>query len=128
MSNLTFKANITSYADADRFLGNRDSRKLAHNTVVYRSSAGANIRVKYHDTDIVTYTANEKQIEIQNGGWHTITTAKRLNHLLPAGWRVNIKDRSMKLNGVGLNRSITIDGDVAYGSDGFRNVRVNREV
>lgn len=47
-----------------------------HKTSVYKDDEGFT-RVKYHQTDVVKF--NDKVIELNTGGWFTVTTKLRLN-------------------------------------------------
>lgn len=83
----TFKQEIKSYEDAERFLGDRVMRKLAHNTYVHRE--GQEIFVRYHNTNIVTYWPSGSII-LNTGGWDTITTTQRMHALTPSNIFVNL--------------------------------------
>ena len=72
--------NIDSHGAANRFLGDRDHKQLAHNTTIRR--VGDDIAVTYHRTDIVTFHADHS-ITIDDGGWPTATTIMRLHALTP---------------------------------------------
>jgi hypothetical protein len=64
----------------------RESRKLANNTYARRRSSGQ-IAIQLHATDILTFTSTG-EIEINTGGWNTVTTHSRMNAYLPGPWRV----------------------------------------
>lgn len=59
-----------------------DSRKIGNNTILYRQNGG-DIAVRYHYTDIIIYHSNDT-ITINTGGWWTVTTLQRINHISPA--------------------------------------------
>lgn len=84
-----FKTNIQSYDCADRFLGTRNERQLAHNTTVSRFAVW--IDVQYHWTVIVRYY-RDGRVRLDSGGWQTVTTKQRINELLPPGFRLLQKD------------------------------------
>jgi len=62
------------------FLGDRSSRKLAHNTEIRRNGLG--VEVVYHQTAIVTLVA-DRYLVLNTGGWYTSTTFERMSCLLP---------------------------------------------
>ena len=62
---------------------NTQSRKMANNTYLERRDA--NIVLKLHDTDIITYQPNG-DIILNSGGWHTVTTKDRISSGLPHGY------------------------------------------
>lgn len=109
MSNLQFAAPIQSFEDAERFLADRDRRKLAHNTYVERVS-DATIAVVYHWTPIVTYNANGS-VTLNSGGFHTVTTSHRMHRLTPDNVRVFIKDRVMRVYAHTLNGPVMCSVD-----------------
>jgi hypothetical protein len=45
-------------------------------------------RVRYHATYVVSYDAKTNTYTLDTGGWHTMTTAKRMTEALPHGWFV----------------------------------------
>jgi hypothetical protein len=58
-----------------------ETKKIANNTYLRLESDG-NLRVKYHNTDIITvYPDNSCKVTID--GWNTVSTRSRLNDLLP---------------------------------------------
>lgn len=92
--------NITDYVTADQVLGDRDRRKIKHNTYLERD--GDAIRILYHRTFIVNYF-RDGNIEVNNGGWDTVTTKTRINEYTPSWfhirqmqhkWYIVAKDRS----------------------------------
>ena len=84
MSNLKLE-NVTDYATAKAFIGNRDRAKLGHNTYLYRSIA-ERFYVEYHGNMIVEYRVDSTYVS--NCGWHTRTTTNRLNKLTKMSFRI----------------------------------------
>lgn len=41
-------------------------------------------RVRYHATDVISWNAATDKYTLNSGGWHTMTTAKRMNEYLPS--------------------------------------------
>ena len=72
--------SLSSYADAVKFLGSKHEKKIGHNTSVILRHNG--IAVHYHNTDIVLYRPCGR-ITISPDGWHTSTTANRIDQLSP---------------------------------------------
>lgn len=81
MSNLQFQFVPKSYADADEFLGDEDSRKIAHNTYLVRNGNNSRIVVQYHGNNIVMFYP-DGDIWASLAGWNTVTTMNRLTILL----------------------------------------------
>lgn len=90
-----------SYEALDRFLGNRDERKIANNTTVVRlddiDSAGTRwaIAVILHNTKIITFYEGGG-FTLNSGGYRTVTTKQRIRQFLPSGWEL---DRNWTLHG-----------------------------
>jgi len=95
------------YAEADTLLHRgktadgavMDSRKLENNTYLVRrpihwadkdgehQTQHAPIAVRLHDTDILTFY-RDGIVELNAGGWYTVTTKARMNNYLPAPFTV----------------------------------------
>lgn len=75
--------HVHDYTSADKFLGSKQERKLGHNTTIYRYDDDS-IGVLFHRTTIVRYFPSG-EIELNSGGWRTVTTKQRMNQLLPPG-------------------------------------------
>lgn len=96
MSNLKLP-NVQSYDEALKFLGKRESKRMAYATVAHRIYLPSEtiepefaVAVKHHNTDIVTYYPDD-EIELQTGGWDSATTVNRMNQLTPSFIRVNLR-------------------------------------
>ena len=77
-----------TYKTALEKLAGRDSRKVAHNTVLHGAlGAAESIALRLHSTDILTFH-RDGSVTATSGGWKTSTTKDRLNSFLPHGWRV----------------------------------------
>jgi len=85
MSNLKLE-NVTDYASAKAFIGNRDRAKLGHNTYLYRGKKADFFYVEYHGNLIVRYQPTVTYAT--NSGWHTRTTTNRLNKLTNMSFRI----------------------------------------
>lgn len=72
----------TTYAEAVAFLGKRQSVKIANNTwlerLVWEGEDSGLIGVRLHRTYVVIYYTNGT-VAIDNGGWYTQTTARRID-------------------------------------------------
>lgn len=75
-----------NYADAVKLLKGKKARKIGHATVVHINEDN-NIAIKYHATDIVTISQDDK-ITLNNNGWYTPTTKKNINKYTPINVRV----------------------------------------
>lgn len=73
--------HVYDYLTADRFLGSKQEKKLAHNTIIYRGGDDS-IGVRFHHTTIVRYYSDGR-VQLDSGGYHTTTTKQRINQLLP---------------------------------------------
>lgn len=79
--------HVHDFDSAKRFLGNREERKLANNTIIaWRTKpfqdGGGTIGVRLHGTWIVQYH-EDGTVTLDSGGWETTTTKQRINQLLP---------------------------------------------
>ena len=75
--------DTASYFGAQACLHGRDSVRIGHNTTLETLYSGDGYAVRYHATHILTMRA-DGTVEINTGGWDTVTTKQRLNALLPA--------------------------------------------
>ncbi len=79
-----------SYHALATYLGKKDARSLAHNTMVVRVDDQF-IGVILHHTRIVTFDL-DGNVTLNSGGYHTVTTKQRINQFLrPHGWSVEQK-------------------------------------
>lgn len=105
-----FKASIQSYEQARDFLGNRQERKLAHNTTVRMSFAVAEaVEVVLHRTPVVTFYADGR-VRLDSGGYRTRTTADRIRQLLPPGYDLRQRDFGWFLARTGQPSIVFTDG------------------
>lgn len=75
--------SIKTFAQAERFLGSRDSVKIGNNTILEKFVYNdVQISICHFRTSIVTYYKNG-EIRLDNGGYFTATTKKRLNLYSP---------------------------------------------
>jgi hypothetical protein len=128
---------ITSYEAADERLYNRfgvavESRKLRNNTYLQRRGTdevrlsatmtlrAQKIAVRLHNTDIVTFYS-DGQIELNTGGWFTITTKDRMNRYLPApfsifsvngSWHVSLSWKTTKVHSEWAHEKYASDEDI----------------
>lgn len=76
-------ATVQSWFGAQTFLAGgrraKDDRPIENNTRVHK--VGNNFAVKLHDTDVVTYFP-DGTVELNSGGWRTMTTKARINAYL----------------------------------------------
>ena len=91
MANMT----PTDYDSAARILAggrNKDQRKIANNT--WLEHIGDAYAVRLHGTDVVRFY-KDGTVVFSTGGWHTRTTADRLNAYAPGGIRFMIRKGEM---------------------------------
>lgn len=50
-----------------------------------RKYEDGSIAVRYHRTDVLTVTPDDK-VTVDTGGWHSVTTASRLKEYMPGSW------------------------------------------
>lgn len=75
---------VNSWEHAEALSKTR-KRKIAHNT--YLVPGEDYHAVRFHKTEIVKYWPDGR-VELDSGGWRTITTKGRMNSLIPLFWRV----------------------------------------
>ncbi len=75
---------LDSYAKAVVKLGKRDSKKVANNTYIRRTGLDT-IALRLHETDILVWH-EDGSVELNSGGWQTVTTKSRMNEFAPGGW------------------------------------------
>lgn len=91
--------HVYDYRSAARFLERHPKGSLAHNTRIffeqnsgyYGGAGAATIAVKLHGTVIVRYR-EDGMVELNSGGYRTVTTKQRINQLLPPGFSVEQKN------------------------------------
>ena len=93
----------TSYAEALTTLKGKAHKRINANTRLehYRIAADK-IVVILHNTPIVCFEPSGK-ISLNSGGWHTVTTKRRINQCLPEGY--SIRQRNFKWDILGPNAS-----------------------
>jgi hypothetical protein len=74
---------MKTYQEAVTVLNGRKSRKVENNTYLHQLEDGS-IGVKLHETDVVIYR-QDGTIQLNTGGWETVTTKARLNDYSPVG-------------------------------------------
>jgi hypothetical protein len=81
-----------NFYSARERLGGKRSVKLQNNTYLEQID-DRTIVVRLHETDVVIFTPH--YVELQSGGWHTVTTANRISEYSPVrvggskgGWAV----------------------------------------
>lgn len=83
----TYASALATLDDA-RTSAQRERRKIAHNTYLVRNPgvlrSEPTLAVYLHETPIVTFLESGA-IELNSGGWQTVTTKRRINRYLPAG-------------------------------------------
>lgn len=67
-----------------------NSYVVAPNTVEYFKSDGTRC-IRFHNTDILTFTPNGRTVRLDSGNWLTHTTKRRFNRFLL--WNVEVKQR-----------------------------------
>jgi hypothetical protein len=86
-----------TYKEAQAKLTGRckERRKLQNNTYLERRDGDA-IAVILHATDVVTLFP-DGTVELNSGGWNTLTTRDRINNYLPGNWHVSSERDTMIL-------------------------------
>jgi hypothetical protein len=76
------------YGELDELMARarKGRRKLANNTYLEEREHGA-LAIRLHATDVLIYRPNGT-VELNSGGWRTITTKDRLCRFLPGAWHV----------------------------------------
>lgn len=73
----------TSFGEAVAFLDGRDDVAIMGNTRLIRLDEHT-VAVRFHNTYIVTFH-RDGSIDLNSGGWQTVTTKARINSFLPPG-------------------------------------------
>lgn len=76
-------AEALAILDAGRTRASRVSRKIASHTYLERLESGQ-IAVRLHNTYVVRFYASGA-VELDSGGWQTVTTKERINRYLAPG-------------------------------------------
>lgn len=77
---------MEAYRELDGIIGKRETKKIQHNT--YARREGADIVIRFHNTDILRYH-EDGTVTLAAEGWHTTTTAQRFAEWLPRLWSVH---------------------------------------
>lgn len=104
------KVEVHSYADAEKFLGNEESRIIASNVMVTRLDSRM-IAIRLYDTDIIVYhkpTKTQEVFEADNGGFNTPTTATRCNQFGPIGYRFWHHHKKLRASGKETGRGVLL--------------------
>lgn len=72
---------VKSYKEANEVLGNRDEKKVNHNTYLVRRADGS-ISLRLYETNIVTYYETG-EVALYAGGFRTVTTKERMKEYSP---------------------------------------------
>ncbi len=112
--------HVRSYVEANKYLGNLSSKKLANNTNIFRSIDKETITVTLHGSVIVRYHQNGS-IDFRNAGHVTRTTSMRIALLLPGDVSIFRKQGTMYAN-VGRDIAIEVEGWVRYKEGKLTNV------
>lgn len=81
---------ISNFWQAQTFLNGKPSKRWNNNTYLIRLSPST-IAVRLHSTNVITYFRSGK-IQVDSGGWETVTTKRRINQFLPGNIGVFQKD------------------------------------
>lgn len=87
-SKITSEGQFQVYVGFFKKTGKSTMRKIAGNTYKIETADGYTIR--FHDTDIITLQADG--MKLNNGGYMTATTKRRINEHLPAGYVISQKN------------------------------------
>lgn len=84
--------DIYTYEQAAQYLGKKSDRPCGNNTRVQSQlgATGSDIGIRLHDTLVVVYH-KDGSITVNTGGWHTVTTADRLERFGPSILRFNLR-------------------------------------
>jgi len=87
---------MMTYEEAKKLLGNRETKKLVHRTVLYKDDQ-ENYCIQYWNTVVVRITPKNHYI-ISHGGYNTPTTKRRIENYSSArirqrNWSWEIFDR-----------------------------------
>lgn len=74
---------MKTYAEADRYLGNKTERPIGSGRATRIHRDGNEIKIRYQKTDVVTYR-QDGTVVLETGGWLTHTTKERIKEYSPA--------------------------------------------
>lgn len=78
-----------NYENARAMLGDRDTLKIGHNTIL--SKCEGEFLICYHGNGIIKYTP--KGVEVSTAGWDTVTTTGRIHaalNVIGSAWSCGI--------------------------------------
>jgi hypothetical protein len=85
---MTTHTHPRDLATATTNLDGRSTRKIANNTYLQLRPAQDSIAVLYHATDVVIYHPDDT-IELNSGGWYTVSTKARMNDFTPRSIQIS---------------------------------------
>lgn len=97
------------FATLDKFLGDKESKKIGHNTEAYRGSDGSINIMYYRTTVVILHTSGA--ITVNSGGYMTNMTKGRINAFIkPAGYTLSQRNYEWFVNPVGQwSKADTLD-------------------
>ena len=109
----------STYAEAERMLGNRERRTLVNNTVI---EAGGRFRINvlFHGNLIAAFDPDGSRM-LTNCGYGTVSTRERLNSMAPAHVSFVQRDHAQQVHvwqGDGVPARVIDGGTVRIDSDG----------
>jgi hypothetical protein len=75
-----------NYLEASKLLNGRSSKVIKNNTVLHNAASSC-IKLRFYETDILTYT--KSYCVINTSGNRSRTTLKRINEYLPKGYSIS---------------------------------------
>ena len=109
---------MKSYMEAAEFLGKKSERPLSGKSTRLRRLDDYRIGVVYHATPVVIYHRNG-QVELNTGGWYSVTTKQRFGEYSPA--------RVYSTNGVWYVFGPSHDWDAAPSSEYYDGIKVRAD-
>jgi len=101
---------MKTYNEALKVLNGRKSKRLPKTATTLRMLDNGDIGLEYHSTIVVTYF-KDGGYKLENGGWFTMTTKKRMNDFTTL--RVTQKKGQWTVNGYEYkNGMILMNGSI----------------
>ena len=103
-----------TYEDASKLLGNKQAKRTGETATTIERLDSTTIGIRYHNTIVVRIHA-DGSYTLDNGGWATSTTKKRINKYAPVqiwqeqfAWYLDLDGQVIPFeNGLTINPSLS---------------------
>jgi hypothetical protein len=88
---ITNAGQFQVYVGLFKKTGKSRSKKIANNTLRIELQDGG-YAIRFHDTNVLTFSADGKSVKLDSGGYRTRTTKERMSEYLPEGLSITQKN------------------------------------